>query len=135
MQVESSMRGPVFQDTFFVTGGGVNDTALRSKDGPVNATLRPRTTSVVTGRHRTDNPAYASPRLVAATTREIKTADESSWDRRICFRSEPIRNLVSATLKSIDPSGMFNTYQEWSDVKNRVLSSEQRPYINRKHKR
>eukprot|EP00752_Nemacystus_decipiens_P003382 g3129.t1 len=55
--------------------------------------------------------------------RDVWTADAGCFGpRRLCFRSKPIHDLVASTLLSIDPSGVFSMYEEWSNIKNRVLS-------------
>ena len=114
-----------FDDLVFVTSGGVaRETAPFCEDLTIGQDVRPKTTPFVSGK-RADIPGFAAAGLLTNSLlrRRAKTADAVSL-ARLRFRSEPIRSLVSATLRSIDPSGTFNMYQEWSHVKNRVLSSK-----------
>lgn len=147
----------VFDDTFFVTGGGDGSgdsvpTHTGAGVGPKKgfrhiATVasactssdkrRPRSTPQnlpsddqrnLFSRESPESTAEAaSSKALLLTRRDVRTADASCLGhrhRRLCFRSEPIHDLVSATLRSIDPSGVYCMYHEWSNVKNRVLSSE-----------
>lgn len=141
----------MFDDTFFVTGGGRSDPTETStgtgaenpnsfKHVPTTTTTttttglsssghRPRSTPMTlpsNQRKLTTKEGLSAGEAVKTTNRrDVWTADAGCLDhRRLCFRSQPIHDLVSATLQSIDPSGVFNMYQEWSNVKNRVLSRE-----------
>lgn len=128
MQQQAASPSPekvIFDDTFFVTGGGL---AAPAEAGPLSnkhPLSRPRSTPLAyidRGQMLQENGDSAQ--LFGHQTRQVRTADGSLGHRRLCFRSEPIGHLVYETLRSIDPSGVFNTYQEWAEVKNRVLSSE-----------
>eukprot|EP00903_Cladosiphon_okamuranus_P014519 g13467.t1 len=65
--------------------------------------------------------ATSGPAL-SPVRRDAWTADAGCLgSRRLRFRSQPIHELVSSTLLSIDPSGIFSMYEEWSNIKNRIL--------------
>lgn len=119
-QAEPLSRKAVLDDPFFVTGGGPYDTAVRSEECP--SPRRPQSTPLPLGRRAERRRGLPAPLIAPA--RRVMTADTSSLGFRLRFRPDPIQNFVSAALRNIDPTGVFNTYQEWSDVKNRVLSSE-----------
>lgn len=147
----------VFDDTFFVTGGGRSDpTEISSGKGAgnhINAKHAIATTTATTGPASSDGRRPRSTPMALPSNqrklaplgdpehtpegsavgglaltrmrRDVWTADGDCLGyRRLRFRSQPIHDLVSATLKSIDPSGVFSMYQEWSNVKNRLLSRE-----------
>lgn len=119
-------RKNCFDDLFFVTGGGLSEPApFCEKQTRTDEESRPKSTPFVGSRSkkRAGVPEFATTGLTKVLARRARTADVGSL-ARLRFRAEPIRNLVSATLRIVDPSGMFNVYKEWSDVKNRVLSSE-----------
>ena len=143
----------VFDDTFFVTGGGARadqteasspgaagivsrlkhpagvpvsspSSRRRPQSTPTPAADRRRSLAYLDGSERASGAAEAGAMFPPAR-RDVWTADASCLGRRrLCFRSRPIHDLVSSTLLRIDPSGVFSMYQEWSNIKNRVLSRE-----------
>jgi len=152
-QIDASRPADVvFDDTFFVTGGGIradHDPAAGTAAGKSNNTMhlamtafsssttsngRPRSTpSALPSDQRklvpiVSNPEHSSGAVgsgaaLSPMRRDVRTADAGCLGpRRLCFRSQPIHDLVSSTLLSIDPSGVFSMYEEWSNIKNRVLS-------------
>ncbi len=142
----------VFDDTFFVTGGGVRDdqaeaslgrgaalvgdskhpTSAASTSSSPSFRRRPQSTPTPDLRGSTyfGDPERIPGGAAVSARRDVWTADASCLgQRRLCFRSRPIHDLVSSTLLNIDPSGVFSMYQEWSNIKNRVLAREQRVFL------
>ncbi|CAM9608926.1 unnamed protein product [Ectocarpus sp. 12 AP-2014] len=124
-------------DPFFVTGGGsggihpvgteveagaglAND--LNSCDTPDHK--RPWSTPLPLPSARGNIFSSGSEEYTLSARRDVRTADDANCfgHRRLCFRSEPIHDLHVATLRAIDPTGVYGMYQEWSNMKNRVLS-------------
>ena len=142
----------VFDDTFFVTGGGTcadHEPAIVTAAGKSNNAIHLKTaaassSTLSNGRPRStptplpsgqrqlvpigNSPEHSSGAVVSGgalspVRRDVWTADAGYLGlRRLCFRLQPIHDLVSSTLRSIDPSGVFSMYEEWSSLKNRVLS-------------
>lgn len=142
----------MFDDTFFVTGGGTGGelvpepgaghsnydknlpTANTATSTSPMSTGRPRSTPVALTTDQRKlattgalvhaaGPAASSAGGLSPLRRDVWTADAGCLGpHRLCFRSQPIHDLVSSTLLSIDPSGVFSMYEEWSNIKNRVLS-------------
>ncbi|CAM9165548.1 unnamed protein product [Ectocarpus fasciculatus] len=134
-------------DPFFITGGGSGDIhsirteveagiglAINLKSCDTSDHKRPRSTPLPlpsvrgnffsSGSEEYTLEGAAVGRSSALSRRDIRTADDANcWGhRRLCFRSEPIHDLHVATLRSIDPTGVYGMYQEWSNINNRVLS-------------
>lgn len=129
----------VFDDTFFVTGGGTggDQAELAIGTGFTTATTASSSSYLSNGRPRSTPIALPSNQIKLAhapgtaalgeplspVRRDVWTADAGCLGpSRLFFRSQPIHDLVSSTFLSIDPSGVFSMYEEWSNIKNRVLS-------------
>ncbi|CBN74609.1 Hypothetical leucine rich repeat protein [Ectocarpus siliculosus] len=124
-------------DPFFVTGGGSSGihpigTEVEAGAGLANDLKscdtsdhkRPRSTPLPLPSNRGNFFSSGSEEYTLSARRDVRTADDANClgHRRLCFRSEPIHDLHVATLKTIDPTGIYGMYQEWSNIKNRVLS-------------
>ncbi|CAB1107889.1 unnamed protein product [Ectocarpus sp. CCAP 1310/34] len=125
------------RDPFFVTGGGSGGIHPVGTEVKAGAGLASDLNSCDTSDHRRprSNPLplpsdrrnfFSSGReeYTLSARQDVRTADDANClsHRRLCFRSEPIHDLHVATLRAIDPTGVYGMYQEWSNMKNRVLS-------------
>ncbi|CAM9286721.1 unnamed protein product [Ectocarpus sp. 4 AP-2014] len=124
-------------DPFFVTGGGSGGihpvgTEVEAGTGLANDLKscdtsdhkRPSSTPLPLPSDRGNFFSSGSEEYTLSACRDVRTADDANYlsHRRLCFRSEPIHDLHVATLRAIDPTGVYGMYQEWSNMKNRVLS-------------
>lgn len=120
-----------------MTGGGVKENVSSpvetAPEQHVDAISSPKAKMGIGGQLLQEHKGVTADGIIPTKTPRDgpETSECSSEDHAttlgnqpLCFRPRPIGHLVTKTLRRIDPSGVFSTYQQWADVKNRVLSSE-----------